>query len=335
MTASDKLTKVGPLTDLADLTGLTGLTDGATPASDGLQTPPSAGLQTALDLAVGSAEAAAAAAGVHVRELKTLAELEAVYRLYDGIWRPDPKNPPVTTEMLRALTKAGNYVAGAYDGDELVGACVGFFAPPSEGALHSHVAGVSGQARGRSVGFALKVHQRAWAMLRGISVVSWTFDPLVRRNAYFNIVKLAARPTEYLTNFYGDMRDGINSGGDTDRLLVRWELGTPAVAAASAGEPATVDAGLELARGAVVGLSSSSDGRPAPGSLAGKTLLVAIPPDIEGLRGTDPEGAQAWRTAVREVLGTLIADGARVTGFDRAGWYLLIRNHDTAKGTTR
>jgi predicted GNAT superfamily acetyltransferase len=335
MTASDKLTKVGLLTDLADLTGLTGLTDGATPASDGLQTPPSAGLQTALDLAVGSAEAAAAAAGVRVRELKTLAELEAVYRLYDGIWRPDPKNPPVTTEMLRALTKAGNYVAGAYDGDELVGACVGFFAPPSEGALHSHVAGVSGQARGRSVGFALKVHQRAWAMLRGIAVVSWTFDPLVRRNAYFNIVKLAARPTEYLTNFYGDMRDGINSGGDTDRLLVRWELGTPAVAAASAGEPAAVEAGLELARGAVVGLSSSSDGRPVPGSLAGKTLLVAIPPDIEGLRGTDPEGAQAWRTAVREVLGTLIAEGARVTGFDRAGWYLLTRNHDTAKGTTR
>lgn len=335
MTACDKLTKLGPLTDLADLTGLTGLIDGATPTSDGLQTPPSAGLQAPLDLAVRSAEAAAAAAGVHVRELKTLDELEAVYRLYDGIWRPDPKNPPVTTEMLRALTKAGNYVAGAYDGDELVSACVGFFAPPSEGALHSHVAGVSAQARGRGVGFALKVHQRAWAMLRGIAVVSWTFDPLVRRNAYFNIVKLAAWPAEYLTNFYGDMRDGINSGGDTDRLLARWELGTPAVAAASAGEPATVDAGLELARGAVVGLSSSSDGRPVPGSLAGKTLLVAIPPDIEGLRGTDPEGAQAWRTAVREVLGTLIAEGAQVTGFDRAGWYLLTRNHDTAKGTTR
>jgi predicted GNAT superfamily acetyltransferase len=182
---------------------------------------------------------------------------------------------------------------------------------------------------------ALKVHQRAWAMLRGIAVVSWTFDPLVRRNAYFNIVKLAAQPTEYLTNFYGDMHDGINGGGDTDRLLVRWELGTPSVAAASAGEPAAVEAGLELARGAVVGLSSSSDGRPVPGSLAGKTLLVAIPPDIEGLRGTDPEGAQAWRTAVREVLGTLIAEGAQVTGFDRAGWYLLTRNHDTAKGTTR
>lgn len=280
--------------------------------------------------AVRAAEEAAATAGVRVRELRELDELDAVYRLYDGIWRPDPRNPPVTSELLRALTKAGNYVAGAFDGDQLVGACVGFFSAPSEGALHSHVAGVSGQARG--IGFALKVHQRAWALLRGVDVVSWTFDPLVRRNAYFNIVKLAARPTEYLTNFYGDMHDGINSGGDTDRLLVRWDLNTPEVAAASSGVQAGASAEVELAHGAVVALSSSPDGRPVLGNLAGDNLLVAVPPDIEGLRGTDPEAAQAWRTAVREVLGTLLTDGATVTGFDRNGWYVLSWNE--TKGIT-
>ena len=275
------------------------------------------------DAAVRAAEVAAAAAGVRVRELRELDELDAVYRLYDGIWRPDPRNPPVTSELLRALTKAGNYVAGAFDGDQLVGACVGFFSAPSEGALHSHVAGVSGQARG--IGFALKLHQRAWTLLRGVEVVSWTFDPLVRRNAYFNIVKLAARPTEYLTNFYGDMHDGINSGGDTDRLLVRWELNTPAVAAASGGVPTAATAEVELTNGATVALSSDSDGGPVLGSLAGDSLLVAVPADIEGLRRTDPATAQAWRTAVREVLGTLLAEGAAVTGFDRNGWYALSR----------
>jgi predicted GNAT superfamily acetyltransferase len=296
MTTSDKVTKLGSRTDLGGGTS-----------------------------AVRAAEAAAAAAGVRVRELRELDELDAVYRLYDGIWRPDPRNPPVTTELLRALTKAGNYVVGAFDGDAMVGACVGFFAAPSEGALHSHVAGVSGQARG--IGFALKVHQRAWAMLRGVDVISWTFDPLVRRNAYFNIVKLAARPTEYLTNFYGDMHDGINSGGDTDRLLVRWELSSPAVAVAASGVPAVA----ELASDAVVALSSGADGGPVFGTLAGETLLVAVPPDIEGLRRTDLATAQAWRTAVREVLGTLLAEGATVTGFDRAGWYVLSRNE---KGIT-
>ncbi|HEY3557307.1 MAG TPA: GNAT family N-acetyltransferase [Kribbella sp.] len=273
-----------------------------------------------------AATEAAAAAGVHIRELRELAELEEVYQLYDAIWRPDPKNPPVTTELLRALTKAGNYVSGAYDGDELIGACVGFFSAPAEVAMHSHVAGVSGAARGRNVGFALKLHQRAWALRRGISSISWTFDPLIRRNAYFNIAKLAARPAEYLTNFYGDMRDGINSGDDTDRLLVRWDLDTPAVDAAAARRAPAVDA--ELMPEATVALACGADGRPAISSaissaVDGTPVLVAVPPDVEALRRTDPDAAKAWRAALREVLGGLLADGAVVTGFDRAGWYVV------------
>jgi predicted GNAT superfamily acetyltransferase len=279
---------------------------------------------TTLDVSPPTAAAteAAVAAGVDVRELRELAELEQVYRLYDAIWRPDPKNPPVTTELLRALTKAGNYVSGAYDGDELIGACVGFFSAPAEVAMHSHVAGVSGSARGRNVGFALKLHQRAWALHRGVSTISWTFDPLIRRNAYFNVAKLAARPTEYLTNFYGDMHDGINGDDDTDRLLVRWELESPAVGAAAARHPVTVD--TRLMPEATVALASDPDGRPEVGAVGqGGPLLVAVPPDVEALRHTDPDAAKAWRTALREVLGGLLAAGAAVTGFDRAGCYVL------------
>jgi predicted GNAT superfamily acetyltransferase len=181
---------------------------------------------------------------------------------------------------------------------------------------------VSGAARGRNVGFALKLHQRAWALRRGVSTISWTFDPLIRRNAYFNVAKLAARPTEYLTNFYGDMRDGINSGDDTDRLLVRWELDAPAVGAAAARRSAITDA--RLMPGATVALACGTDGRPAVADPAGDgVLLVAVPPDAEGMRRTDPGAAKAWRAALREVLGGLLTDGARVTGFDRAGWYVV------------
>ncbi|PJI52362.1 hypothetical protein CTI14_43535, partial [Methylobacterium radiotolerans] len=77
----------------------------------------------------------------------------------------------------------------------------GFFASPGRRALHSHIAGVSGRMRGRSVGFALKVHQRAWALSEGLEEISWTFDPLISRNAHFNLVKLAAEPTSYHRNF--------------------------------------------------------------------------------------------------------------------------------------
>ncbi len=283
------------------------------------------------DAAVQAADAAARAAAVRVREVTEFSDLDAVYRLYDEIWRPDPKNPPVTTELLRALTKAGNYVAAAFDGDELVGACVGFFSAPADEALHSHIAGVSGAAQGRNVGFALKTHQRAWALLHGVSAIAWTYDPLVRRNAYFNLVKLAAQPAEYLNNFYGGMHDAINGGDDTDRLLVHWDLDSPAVSAACTGTVHTVDAQAERSAGAAVALGVAEHGGPVAGPFDARTLLVAVPADIEALRRGDPGLGKDWRVAVREVLGTLMADGARVTGFDRAGWYVLTRSDPTSE----
>jgi predicted GNAT superfamily acetyltransferase len=249
-----------------------------------------------------------------VRELTDLAAFEAAAVLFDEIWRPDPAERPVNVDLLRALSKAGNYVAGAYEGGRLVGAAVGFFGPPAEKTLHSHIAGATPAARG--VGFALKLHQRAWTLERGVPAIAWTFDPLISRNAYFNLTKRGARPVEYLPNFYGNMRDGINAGDESDRLLVRWDLTAPV------GGPAFDKAG------AVIGLDRSMDGRPAPGSLDGEAVLVAVPPDVEKLRAADPAAAREWRLAVRSVLGSLLAGGARVAGFDRDGWYLVRRGAD-------
>jgi predicted GNAT superfamily acetyltransferase len=232
---------------------------------------------------------------------------------------------------LRALTKAGNYAGGAYDGDTLVGACVGFFGPPADRAMHSHIAGVGGGAAGRGVGYALKLHQRAWALARGVRTVSWTFDPLVRRNAYFNLVKLAATAVEYLPNFYGGALDAVNGADESDRLLVHWELDAAPVTAACAGTPRHADARAAGSAGAVIGLDHGDDGGPVSGSLDGDTVLVAVPPDIETLRRTDPARATRWRLAMREVLGALMAEGARPTGFDRAGWYVVTRG-DAGRG---
>jgi len=283
---------------------------------------------TGLDHAVHAASAAARTAGVSVRELADLAELNEVVDLFATIWGR-AANPPVTIELLRAFTKAGNYVTGAFEAhagsERLVGACVGFFHAPDGDALHSHIAGVSAAATGRSVGFALKLHQRAWALARGVSEIAWTFDPLVARNAYFNLVKLAARAAEYLTNFYGPMIDAINGDQDSDRLLVRWRLRDPAVALASTGGGAGAVAADEIAAGAVHALTIGEDGGPVPGRLDGATSLVAVPRDIEGLRTADPGMARRWRVAVREALTGLVAGGGRIDGFDRAGWYVVRR----------
>jgi predicted GNAT superfamily acetyltransferase len=299
-----------------------------------------------------AAERAAEKAGVQLRQLDTLAEMGVAMRLFDEIWRPDPTNPPLTLELIRALTKAGNYAAGAYDVDsgEMLGACVGFFGPPQDAEMHSHIAGVVPAGLTRSVGFALKLHQRAWALRHQVNTISWTFDPLVRRNAYFNMVKLGARPAEYLRNFYGEMNDAINGGEDSDRLLISWELRSDLALAASTRQPSPASAERERERGAVVALWAGADGRPvtqlptrgvpatplpvADGS-GSRTLLVGVPADIEGLREADPAAARMWRVALRNVLAPAMAAGARVTGFDRDGWYVVSFGLDNEGGERR
>lgn len=287
---------------------------------------------TATDDAVAAAEAAARTAAVRLRQLSTLSELADVDRLFQEAWGGSTRR--LGTELLRAMVKAGNYVGGAFADDELVGACVGFFAPPAHRALHSHITGVSARMRGRNVGFALKLQQRAWALARGVGEISWTFDPLVRRNAYFNVTKLAAQPTEYLTNFYGRMYDDLNGSDESDRLLVTWRLDSPEVVAACRdggqrdggqrdGEHRDVDA-TTIGEAGVL-LAVGRDGRPSSGSSNSATVLVAVPADIERLRATDPACAAQWRSAVREVLGGLLADGARVRAVDGAGWYVVDR----------
>jgi predicted GNAT superfamily acetyltransferase len=273
----------------------------------------------AAQAASGAAQAArdaAALAGVRVQELHDISAFQDVFKLFHEVWHPGPTNPPVTVELMRAFTYAGNYVSGAYDDDgRLVGASVGFLAAPPGQALHSHVTG----AVHKGAGFALKLHQRAWALERGMDRITWTYDPLVRRNAHFNLVKLAALPEEYLPEFYGKMADAINAGDESDRVLAVWRLTDPRVVRAAAGKPCHVEIPADAVDGVV-----DQGGYPVVGARDGRVVLVAVPADIEGLRTADPAAGRAWRHAVRDVLGGLMRDGARVTGFDH-GRYVMER----------
>src|ERR1700722_4391061 len=295
-----------------------------------------------LDEADEAAAQAAGSAGVVIRELDALAELDAMVALFDEVWEPEDGNHSLQVDLLRALTKAGNYASGAYAlaSAEMLGAGVGFFGPPAHAELHSHLAGVRPAGLGRSVGFALKVHQRAWCLRQDVRVIAWTYDPLIRRNAYFNLVKLGARPVEYLRNFYGAMDDAINGGTETDRMLVHWDLSSDLAVEACAGRWRAASFAAEREGGATVALSAGPDGAPLGGlardgpalnglALDGlapngaRTLLVGVPADIEAMRLSDPALAGAWRTALRDALSPLLSGGARVTGFDRSGGYVV------------
>jgi predicted GNAT superfamily acetyltransferase/predicted enzyme related to lactoylglutathione lyase len=295
-----------------------------------------AGLQLTLfselhDLVADAATATHAAArryGLRVVELDQVEQHHAAARLLARIWRTGHGQDPMSAETVRALAHSGNYVAGAYQGDRLVGAAVAF-----RGAdhLHSHITGVDPDRQAGGVGYVLKQHQRAWSLARGIVEVHWTFDPLVRRNAYFNLHKLGATASGYLPDFYGAMTDGINAGDASDRLYVRWRLRSPRAVAAAQGERGDVDAVGHRAAGAAVLLDRAAGGdgadeRPVPGDEVpadGRPALVAVPADIEGLRARDRTLAAAWRQAVRAALTGALAAGYQITGVSKDGFYLL------------
>jgi predicted GNAT superfamily acetyltransferase len=277
-----------------------------------------------------AADAAARAADLTIAEVEDLGSLTAVARLFDDVWSNAEDSPMISPSTLKALAHAGNYVSAAHRDGVLAGALVGFLGRHNgEPQLHSHILGVSPAVQGRAIGFALKLHQRAWALTHGIRTVTWTFDPLVRRNAYFNLTKLGASITAYYENFYGDMNDAINAGDESDRVLVEWHLEAAPVNRASRNESVEPDVEVLTKDGAVVALSSGDGESPRVSDAErGGTLLVQVPDDIVSIRGRDNALARDWRRASRDTLGAALNDGYVASGMTRSGWYVLTDGAD-------
>ena len=262
--------------------------------------------------------------GVHVALLDDMRSIAEAVEAFQVIWGFAPSETPVTGELLRAMLYAGGYVAGARRDGALVGASAGFLGTHGrELHLHSHISGVLPAAQGTQVGLALKQHQRAWALDRGITVVEWTFDPLIRRNAYFNLVKLGAVIVAYEPEFYGTMRDAINANDETDRAVVRWSLASERAVRAARGER-----GVDAPAGSAV-LRAGDDGEPQLDAAVlhdrPAAMRAYIPDDIVAVRRRDAGRALHWRRAVRDTVGVAIRSGYVATSMSRDGWYTLVR----------
>ena len=220
-------------------------------------------------------------------------ECETAGALFDRVWGMSNMVP---SEIIIATVHAGGYASVARLGDEVVGASWGFLgAHGSEHTLHSHVTGVVAEHGSLGVGEALKRHQWRWAKEHHIDSITWTFDPLIRRNAYFNLVKLGATITEYHEDFYGAINDGLNRGEHTDRMVVRWEV-------AAQHDPLASGNHVESAE-----------------------WTIATPDDIEALRLTDRAAAQSWRVRQRADLQKAFSGEWKVAGLMADGSYAVVR----------
>ena len=235
---------------------------------------------------------------VEIALARTDAEVDRALALAEHVWGA----PPVTLPIARAQTFAGWYVSLALDDGDPIGMCAGFVGVHDgpDGTpdlhLHSHLAAVLPSAQGRGIGRSLKRHQREWCLDRGIEHVSWTFDPLVRENARFNLHHLGAVGDRYLVDLYGPMDDDINRGQPSDRLLVHWDLRSERTERA-------LDGPLPVPK-------ASRSGVPTPESIA-------------TMRAEDPDAALRWRLDVRAAMVEAFDAGLRPTAIDAAGNYVF------------
>jgi predicted GNAT superfamily acetyltransferase len=261
-----------------------------------------------------------------IRLLETPEEMTAVEELQRQVW-PGSETGIVPAHLLITAAHNGGLMIGAFEDEKMAGFVFGFpgleSLPDGPRAKHcSHLLGVLDSHRDSGLGFALKRAQ--WQMVRhqGLDHVTWTYDPLLSRNAHLNIAKLGAVCNTYLRNLYGDMDDALNIGLPSDRFQVDWWIRTRRVER-RLGNRARGTLGLSQFQLAETQLlyfpATRPDGLIQPPEHFfppdGRLILAEIPPDFMALKAADFSLARGWRFFSREIFETIFKTGYLVTDF--------------------
>jgi predicted GNAT superfamily acetyltransferase len=230
---------------------------------------------------------------IQVRGLDNIQDQDSARKIFDLTWSMHI-GTEITPNLLQAMVHSGAYLSGAFIDNKIVGAAFAFPATNNGLHLHSHMTAVLNEFRDKGVGYALKIDQWNWAKKQKYSHLSWTFDPLVRRNAKLNIVKLAVDISAYYANFYGEMLDALNAGDESDRLMVSWRT----------------DINVPKPRELIT--------HPKPND-----ILIKIPDDIVAIRSKDQSESMKWRRQVREQFMAAFEKSGKVVGFSTNNEYVV------------
>jgi predicted GNAT superfamily acetyltransferase len=230
---------------------------------------------------------------ISIRPLTSLADQELGRMIFDKTWAMD-SGTEITPNLLQAMVHSGAYLSGAFVDGNCVGAAFAFPATTGGLHLHSHMTAVLDNFRDKGIGYALKVDQYKWAKQNNYKEITWTFDPLVARNAKLNILKLGIDISAYYPNFYGDMPDELNAGDESDRVMASLKV---------VGDTPTARS--------VISIPDKS------------AVLIAIPDDIVAIRGKDLAENLRWRRSVRDEFVGVLARGGKVIGFSANNEYVV------------
>ena len=256
---------------------------------------------------------------IEIRELEQIPEFHAVEELQKEVWGFDDRDVVPLTQLV-AVKEAGGILLGAFEGSEVVGFVYGFIGCEDKHiVLHSHMLAVRREYRGRDLGYKLKLAQRRKALSKGITCISWTFDPLQSLNAHFNFAKLGVVADKYIIDFYGEQTSSfLHKGIGTDRLWVNWILDSQRVKQRLSGRrmqkwPSELDATIPLVSAGDKGAPCRSDTT----TFGAQHVLIEIPGDITSLLQRSPGLAYDWRIATRWAFTQALAAGYVVEEFCR------------------
>ncbi len=265
---------------------------------------------------------------VAFRPIRALAEFDPVERLQQVVFGVSDRDLAAASGLI-VVQETGGEILGAYvpDGGDLTlaGVLVGWGGwVDRRPRILSDLLAVEPRFRNLGLGGELKKLQAAVALSRGFKEIVWTVDPLRAANARLNFEKLGAVSDVYERDRYGaEYGAGLYGGMPTDRLHVRWEIGSDHVRDRLLGGAPARD------RDAVASLPAWRPG------LRAHAARIAIPDDVDALLAADPDAARRWRLDTRAQIEGAFADGWHVTGFapgtgpDRSASSLLLeRPHD-------
>jgi predicted GNAT superfamily acetyltransferase len=230
---------------------------------------------------------------VQIRKLETLTDQTLGRQIFDQTWAMD-SGTEITPNLLQAMVHSGAYLSGAFIDEKCVGAALAFPATTEGLHLHSHMTAVLDKYRDKGIGYALKIDQWNWAKKNNYKEITWTFDPLVARNAKLNLIKLGVNISAYYPKFYGDMPDALNAGDESDRVMASWKV-----------------AGDQPVAKSVITNPDKAD------------TLIKIPDDIFTMRSEDMSENLKWRHKVREEFMRAFEKGGKVVGFSANNEYVV------------
>ncbi len=246
---------------------------------------------------------------VRIRRARERADFETCVRLQREVWRLADVEITSAIQLI-ATTWAGGLLHLA---ETAAGEAVGFaYAFPAlRGGvphLHSDMLAVRPEHQKRGVGVKLKWAQRADALRAGVTVITWTYDPLQALNANLNLRRLGATGTEFVENFYGVTTSELHHGLPTDRLVVRWDLDAPRVQGLAQGTalPRINDVKWQAS------WPMSSDPRL---DLEAPELLLEVPPEWDVLCQAAPRVAAGWQEKVHRAFQAYLGRGYAAADF--------------------